>query len=885
MDALSTYARGVMGKVERPEVDKVTGLSPVIAIEQKTTSNNPRSTVGTTTEIYDFLRLLFAKTADAYSHQSGEKMSKQTPLQIQKHLEKAFQGQKIKLLAPIVKGRKGHYRELLHKMYDWGYVTVRIDGDLQDLWPGLQVDRYKTHDIEVLIDAFTIKKADPERLQRSLAAALKQGKGSVMVQDRQGEIHYFSQALMDTQTGLSYSEPAPNTFSFNSPYGACPTCEGLGEVTDIRIEDLIPDSKLSIAQGGIVPLGKKKSTLIFKQLDALLHAYDHTLDTPINKLNSRALEDILHGTDMQIELPSSTHSKRTWWSSFEGIIPVLKQQAVRGGSKKKIAYALSEYTTTCPACKGARLRQEALHFRLAGLNIGALVNMDLQQLYNWIQELPKQLSSKQQRIAESLLHEIEKRIRFLLEVGLAYLHLNRPMKSLSGGEAQRIRLATQIGTQLVGVLYILDEPSIGLHQRDNQRLINSLKQLRDLGNSVLVVEHDKDMMMQSDYLLDMGPGAGRNGGKVIAAGSPQEFLQPDGPLQGATAQYLRGQAYLSSPSKRRSGNGNQLTLTGCRGHNLKQATLSIPLGTLTCVTGVSGSGKSSLVHETLLPVLQSHIYKSQVVPLPYEAAEGLLHIDKVIEVSQSPIGRTPRSNPATYTGVFTDIRTLFSQLPEAKVRGYGPGRFSFNVKGGRCENCEGGGMKLITMDFLPTVHLPCQECKGKRYNRETLEVQYKGHSISDVLDMTVEQAVKFFSSYPRIAKKVETLLAVGLGYINLGQHATTLSGGEAQRVKLATELSKRDTGHTLYILDEPTTGLHFADIQLLLDVIHRLRDAGNTIVIIEHNLDVIKTADWIIDMGPEGGDGGGMVIAEGTPEQVAANKKSYTGKYLKDMLK
>ncbi|XWN35414.1 MAG: excinuclease ABC subunit UvrA [Roseivirga sp.] len=880
MESFAAYARSFMGNIERPDVDKINGLSPVIAIEQKTTAYNPRSTVGTATEIYDFLRLLFAKAAEAYSYLSGQKMRKQTDEQIQVHMRKAFAGQRITVLAPVIKGRKGHYRELFQQISSGGFSKVRVDGQIQDLKRKMQVDRYKTHDIEIVIDRLVVSEEDQERLRGSLATAWQQGKGMVMIQDETGVVHHFSQSLMDPATGLSYDEPAPNSFSFNSPYGACPTCNGLGEITEIDPEALMPDPTRSISRGGISPLGPYRDVMIFKKIEALLKKYKCNIATPIQDLPPAALQAVLYGDGSRVDIDAVKYPDVTWSARFEGVIAFLARQKERKASRKSPSNEEFTHTVVCSSCQGTRLKKEALHFKIANQSIASLAMMDLQQLYDWLSNLRPQLNKRQQLIAEELLKEISKRVRFLLEVGLQYLHLNRPLKTLSGGEAQRIRLATQIGTQLVGILYILDEPSIGLHQRDNMRLINSLHALRDLGNSVVVVEHDKDMMLQADYILDIGPGAGQRGGQVVAAGGPKHFLQQ----KSATAAFLRGDMQIAVPTQRRKGNGQNLTVRGCQGHNLKNIALQVPLGKLVCITGVSGSGKSSLIHGTLFPILQQHLYKSRKVPLPYDRVEGLEHIDKVVEVDQAPIGKTPRSSPATYTGVFTDIRNLFTQLPEAKIRGYQAGRFSFNVQGGRCETCEGGGMKLIEMDFLPNVHVPCETCKGRRYNRETLEVRYKGKSIADVLEMTISDAVDFFAQYPSILRKVQTLAEVGMGYTALGQHATTLSGGEAQRVKLATELAKRDTGQTIYILDEPTTGLHFQDIQQLLGVLNKLVDKGNTVLVIEHNLDIVKVADHVIDIGPEGGQQGGQIVVEGLPETVAAHAESHTGRFLSQEL-
>jgi excinuclease ABC subunit A len=882
MESFSAYARSFMGGMERPEVDKVNGLSPVISIEQKTTNRNPRSTVGTTTEIYDFMRLLYARAGEAFSYKSGEKMVRQSEDQIIDHLMEALDGKRLLLLAPVVKGRKGHYRELFQQIRKSGFTKVRVDGEVQDLVPKMQVDRYKIHDIEIVVDRVVVQAEERFRISQSVATAMKHGEGLLMVQDADtNEVQHFSKYLMDPKTGLSYDEPAPNTFSFNSPYGACPACNGLGTKDEITPESIIPNPDLSISRGAIAPLGEYRDIWIFKKIQSILKEYKFTITTPVKKLTEEVMEVLMHGSSKPVKVKSKKYPGTQWDTKFEGIIPFLEKQRLEGSDK--VAAWAEEFTQSvpCPECNGARLKKESLHFLLDSKNIAELAELDIQALYSWFDGVEGRLSERQQLIAGELLKEIRKRIKFLLEVGLDYLHLNRPLKTLSGGEAQRIRLATQIGTQLVGVLYILDEPSIGLHQRDNVKLIKALQDLRDIGNSVLVVEHDKDMMLASDYILDIGPGAGRHGGTVVAQGTPEEFVK----LPATTSKYLRDELAIEVPAERRKGSGEFLELKGASGHNLQNVSVKLPLGTMICVSGVSGSGKSTLIHETLYPILRKHFYKSIQEPLPYKKFSGLEHLDKVIEVDQSPIGRTPRSNPATYTGVFTDIRTLFAELPEAKIRGYKPGRFSFNVKGGRCEECGGAGLKLIEMDFLPNVHVPCEVCRGKRYNRETLEVRFKGKSISDVLDMTVEQAVEFFEHQPKILRKIKTLHDVGLDYITLGQHATTLSGGEAQRVKLATELSKRDTGKTFYILDEPTTGLHFQDVKLLLNVLQKLVDRGNTVLIIEHNLDVIKVADYVVDLGPEGGRGGGQIIAEGTPEKVAKSQKSYTAVFLRDELK
>ncbi|HEX7015687.1 MAG TPA: excinuclease ABC subunit UvrA [Cyclobacteriaceae bacterium] len=880
MESFSAYARSFIGNLERPDVDKINGLSPVISIEQKTTSRNPRSTVGTVTEVYDFMRLLFARAGEAYSWMTGNKMVRQSEDQILDALLQNFAGKKLILLAPVVKGRKGHYRELFVQIRKSGYTKVRIDGEVKDVVPKMQVDRYKIHDIEVVVDRIVADPRDRHRIAQSIQRALKEGKGVMMAMEQNGKVHHYSKFLMDPESGLSYDEPAPNTFSFNSPYGACPVCNGLGQIEEITEESVIPDKTLSISRGGILPLGEYRDIWIFKKVEAILKRYKCTLSTPIRELPKDVLQVLLYGDDVPVAVASVKYPGTDWNTKFEGIINFLEKQREDGTDATRRWLEDFMIVKTCPECGGARLKKESLHFRIDGKNIAELAMLDMAHLSEWLQGLEDRLSEKQRTIATEVLKEIRKRIGFLLDVGLDYLHLNRPLRTLSGGEAQRIRLATQIGTQLVGVLYILDEPSIGLHARDNQRLIGALKDLRDLGNSVIVVEHDKDMMLASDYIIDIGPGAGRHGGQIVAAGDPQTFLKQNS----ITAQYLSGERAIEYPSERREGNGNEIRLIGAKGNNLKNVDLVLPLGTFTCITGVSGSGKSSLIHDTLYPILNQRFYRSRTEPLPYTRIEGLEHIDKVIEVDQSPIGRTPRSNPATYTGVFTDIRDLFSQLPEAKIRGYKPGRFSFNVKGGRCETCEGGGLRVIEMEFLPDVHVQCETCKGKRYNRETLEVRFRGKSIADVLDMTVEEAVTFFENQPRILRKIKTLNDVGLGYLSLGQHATMLSGGEAQRVKLATELSKRDTGKTLYILDEPTTGLHFQDIVHLLSVLQKLVEKGNTVLVIEHNMDVIKSADYVVDLGPEGGLKGGRIVAVGTPEQVAKNPASYTGRFLKKEL-
>lgn len=880
MESFSAYARSFIGDMERPDVDKINGLSPVISIEQKTTSRNPRSTVGTVTEIYDFMRLLFARAGEAFSYVTGERMVKQSQDQIIDQIIQQFEGQKVVLLAPVVKGRKGHYRELFVQIAKSGYTKVRIDGEIQDIVPKMQVDRYKIHDIEIVIDRIVPKAEERYRLSQSVQTALRQGKGAMMIEVG-GQAQWFSQNLMDPVSGISYDEPAPNSFSFNSPYGWCPTCQGLGVVEEITEESIIPDRSLSISRGGIAPLGEYRELWIFKQLEVLLKPFKVNLSTPLKDFPEEAIKIMLYGTDEPVPVPSVKHPGTEWETKYEGIVNFLKRQQESGSDKIQDWLRDFMVINTCPECNGARLKKESLYIKIDQRNIAELAEMDVSELAAWFDRLEDRLSDRQNTIAREVLKEIRKRIGFLMGIGLDYLTLNRPLRTLSGGEAQRIRLATQIGTQLVGVLYIMDEPSIGLHQRDNVKLIQALKDLRDLGNTVLVVEHDKDMMLESDYILDIGPGAGRHGGQVVGAGTPQRFLENGS----VTADYLSGRRGINPPPERRKGNGKQLILSDCAGHNLQNLTLTLPLGQMICVTGVSGSGKSSLIHETLFPILNQYFFNAKKEPLPYRKISGLEDVDKVIEVDQSPIGRTPRSNPATYTGMFSDIRTLFAELPEAKIRGYKPGRFSFNVKGGRCEDCEGAGMKKIEMEFLPDVHVACETCKGKRFNRETLEVRFKGKSIADVLDMTVEQALEFFENQPKILRKVQTLHDVGLGYITLGQHATTLSGGEAQRVKLSEELSKKDTGKTLYILDEPTTGLHFQDVQHLLNVLNKLVDKGNTVLIIEHNLDVIKVSDYVIDLGPEGGRKGGKIIAQGTPEQVAKAQGSYTGYFLKQELK
>ncbi len=880
MESFSAYARSFIGDMERPDVDKINGLSPVISIEQKTTSKNPRSTVGTTTEIYDFLRLLFARVGIAYSYITGKPMVKQTQDQIIEQIFEYYLGKKISLLAPMVKGRKGHYRELFVQIAKMGFSKVRINGEVMDITPKMQLDRYKIHDIEIVVDRVVPKAEDRYRISQSVGTALKIGKGSIVLMDEQNKAQYFSQNLMDPESGISYEDPSPNSFSFNSPYGACPSCAGMGQIEELTEEAIIPDKSISILKGGIAPLGEYRDLWIFKQIETILKKHKSSLSVAIEKIPAEALEVILNGSKEPLAVPSKKHPGTEWNTNFEGILTFLKRQ--QDSDSDKIQDWLKDFMIikTCPECDGQRLKKESLHFKVHEKNIAELALMDIADLADWFKNLEKNLNDRQKLIAVEILKEINKRIGFLFGIGLDYLTLNRPLKTLSGGEAQRIRLATQIGTQLVGVLYIMDEPSIGLHQRDNAKLIKALKDLRDLGNTVLVVEHDKDMMLESDYILDIGPGAGRHGGKVVSHGTPKEFIEKGG----LTADFLSNRISIEVPKKRRPGNGLFLNIKGATGHNLKNVNLKLPLGKIVSITGVSGSGKSSLIHETLFPVLNHYFFRAKKEPLAHKKVEGLENVDKVIEVDQSPIGRSPRSNPATYTGMFTEIRALFAEIPESKIRGYKPGRFSFNVKGGRCETCEGAGMKKIEMDFLPDVHVMCETCKGKRFNRETLEVRFKSKSISDVLDMTVEEAIPFFENQPRINRKVQILNDVGLGYITLGQHATTLSGGEAQRVKLSEELSKKDTGKTLYILDEPTTGLHFQDIKKLLDVLQKLADKGNSILIIEHNMDVIKVSDHVIDMGPEGGGKGGNIVAEGTPEKVALVKGSHTGYFLKKEL-
>ena len=888
IETFSAYARNFLGNMERPDVDKITGLSPVISIEQKTTNKNPRSTVGTTTEIYDYLRLLFARAGEAYSYMSGEKMVKYTEEKVVDMIMSDYQDRKIYILSPLVRNRKGHYRELFEQMRRKGYLYIRVDGEIQELTRGMKVDRYKNHNIEVVIDKMKLGGTENntlrERLAKTVSTAMKQGEGLIMILDNErDEAKYFSKRLMDPVTGIAYKDPAPNIFSFNSPEGACPQCKGLGVIDEIDLKKVIPDDKQDIYSGAIVPLGKYKNQMIFWQIDALLKKHNCDLKTPVKDIPKEAMDEVLYGSLEKLKIAKElVHTTSDYFVSFDGIIKYLRTVMENDDSsagKKWADQFIAE--AQCPECHGHRLNREALSYKIWDKNIADLAEMDINELKDWVDHVEEHMSEKQRTIAVEIIKEIRKRINFLLDVGLDYLALNRQSATLSGGESQRIRLATQIGSQLVNVLYILDEPSIGLHQRDNERLINSLKELRDMGNTVIVVEHDEDMMRAADWIVDIGPKAGRKGGEVVFQGKPADMLK----THTLTAQYLNGERAIELHKERREGNGKTIQLTGCKGNNLKDVNVTFPLGELIVVTGVSGSGKSTLINETLQPILSQHFYRSLKRPMPYGKIEGIDNIDKVVNVDQSPIGRTPRSNPATYTGVFSDIRQLFVNLPEAKIRGYKPGRFSFNVKGGRCETCGGNGYKTIEMNFLPDVMVPCEVCHGKRYNRETLEVRFKGKSIADVLDMTVNMAVEFFENVPQILPKIKALQDVGLGYIKLGQSSTTLSGGESQRVKLATELAKRDTGKTLYILDEPTTGLHFEDIRILMDVLQKLVDRGNTVIIIEHNLDVIKLADYIIDMGPEGGRGGGRMLSCGTPEVVAKNQESYTSRFLAKVLK
>ena len=887
IETFSAYARNFLGNMERPDVDKITGLSPVIAIEQKTTNKNPRSTVGTTTEIYDYLRLLYARAGGAYSYKSGERMVKYTEEKVVKMIEHDYAGKKIYILAPLIRNRKGHYRELFEQMRKKGFLYIRIDGEVREITRGMKVDRYKNHNIEVVIDRLKLGEMSQdgvnERLRQTVSTAMKQGDGLVMILDAEtNEVKFFSKRLMDPVSGISYKDPAPNIFSFNSPEGACPRCQGMGTVSEIDIDKVIPDKNKSIHDGAIIPLGKYKNQLIFWQIDALLKLHDCSIKTPVKDIPEDAMNEILYGSLEKVRIDREVvHTTNDYFTDFDGVVKYLQSILENDDSVKGKKWA-SQFIASkeCPECHGNRLNREALSYKIWGRNIAEVANLDIADLKDWLDHVEEHMTSKQQKIATEIVKELRKRVSTLLDVGLDYLSLNRPSASLSGGESQRIRLTTQIGSQLVNVLYILDEPSIGLHQRDNVKLINSLKKLRDLGNTVIVVEHDEDMMRAADWIIDVGPKAGRKGGEIVFQGTPADMLK----THTLTAQYLNGEKKIEIPKTRRKGNGKSIVLHGCRGNNLKDIDVEFPLGELIVVTGVSGSGKSTLINDTLQPILSQHFYRSLKSPMPYDSIDGMDNIDKVVNVDQAPIGRTPRSNPATYTGVFTDIRQLFVELPEAKIRGYKAGRFSFNVKGGRCEACGGNGYKTIEMNFLPDVTVPCEVCHGKRYNRETLEVRYKGKSIADVLDMTVNMAVDFFENVPNILQKIKTLQDVGLGYIRLGQSSTTLSGGESQRVKLATELAKRDTGRTLYILDEPTTGLHFDDIRVLMGILQELVDRGNTVIIIEHNLDVIKLADYIIDMGPEGGRNGGQVLTTGTPEKVAKSKKGYTPKFLKEML-
>jgi len=884
METFSAYARNFIGNMERPDVDEITGLSPVISIEQKTTGKNPRSTVGTITEIYDFLRLLFARVADAYSYESGEKMVRYSENQIISLINENYKGKTLNILSPLVKGRKGHYRELFEQVRKQGFLKVRIDGEIKEVSFGMQIDRYKIHDIEVVIDRISVNNLSEQRIIKAVQTALRLGKGMMMVMENESsEVRHYSRLLMCPVTGIAYNEPEPNSFSFNSPYGACPHCNGLGEIARIDMNKIIPDTKISIKQGGIAPIGIYKNNWIFKQVEAIAEKHNFSLDDPIEDIPEDAMYSILYGSEEVLKVKNEYLGVTSTYNiNFEGVINFISNQNTDTASKGIQKWAGNFMNKiACPDCNGNRLKKESLYFRIADKNISKLSNMDMIELKHWFDHINENLDERKQKIAYEIVREIQTRISFLLDVGIDYLTLNRPSKSLSGGESQRIRLATQIGSKLVGVLYILDEPSIGLHQRDNVRLIKALKDLRDIGNSVIVVEHDKEMILSADHVIDIGPGAGIHGGKIVASGNPNEMKN----CHTLTCDYLRGEKQIHVPKKRRKPTENSIVLRGSSGNNLKNVNLKIPLGIFICVTGVSGSGKSSLINETLHPILSKHFYRSDKNPLPYKNIDGIKHIDKVIEINQSPIGRTPRSNPATYVGVFDEIRKLYASLPDSKIRGYLPGRFSFNVKGGRCETCGGAGLRTIEMNFLPDVYVPCEECGGKRYNRETLEIRFKGKSINDVLNMDIDQAVEFFENIPSVLQKIRTLRDVGLGYITLGQQSTTLSGGEAQRIKLATELSKKDTGNTLYILDEPTTGLHFEDIRVLLEVLNKLVDRGNTVVVIEHNMDVIKVADYIIDIGPEGGQKGGMIVAEGTPEEICKRNIGYTAQFLKAELK
>ena len=883
LETFSAYARNMLGVLERPDVDKITGLCPVISIEQKTANKNPRSTIGTTTEVYDYLRLLYARIGEAFSYVSGEKMVKYGVDKILSLILNKYAGRKIYVLAPLVKNRKGHYKELFENIRKKGYLNVRVDGELREVTFGMKLDRYKNHTIEIVVDRLKVNQKDEDRLRKTVETAFKQGDGQLMILDvENGELGHYSKMLMDPVTGLSYAEPAPHNFSFNSPQGACPKCKGLGYVNIIDREKVMPNNELSIRAGGIAPLGKYKNSLIFWQIQAICEKYDVTLDTPLKDVPDEAIDEIMGGTDERLNIKTETLSTQNYFLTYDGLLKYIEMQQSDDASAVAQKWAGQFYSRCqCPECHGDRLNKEALHFRVNGKNIAELAKMDVSDLAEWVADLKNHLTKQQWKIAEEIVKEISSRLKFMLNVGLEYLSLNRATATLSGGESQRIRLATQIGSQLVNVLYILDEPSIGLHQRDNQRLINSLKALRDSGNTVIVVEHDKDMMLESDYLVDIGPKAGRRGGNIVFSGTPSEMLKTDT----LTAGYLNGTLRIPVPEKRREGNGKWLELKGCCGNNLKNVDVKFPLGTLICVTGVSGSGKSSLINGTLQPILSQKFYRSLTNPLKYENVAGLENVDKVVTVDQSPLGRSPRSNPATYTGVFADIRKLFVELPESKIRAYKPGRFSFNVSGGRCEVCKGNGYKSIEMNFLPDVLVPCEACSGKRYNRETLEVRFKGKSIADVLDMTINQAVEFFSAVPTILSKIKVLQDVGLGYVKLGQPSSTLSGGESQRVKLATELAKKDTGKTIYILDEPTTGLHFADVSVLLGVIDKLVDKGNTVIVIEHNLDVIKCADYIIDMGPDGGRNGGRLVDSGTPEEIAKRGRGVTAAFVEKELK